>query len=738
MKRTILAVLLTICIVLSFSSCSNSSSVSMVYSDIEKISDGTKLSGEESLVVAENDLLSLSVEPNTAAFKLTVKENNYIWNSVPSNLENDTFAKPAVKNMMRGQLVIECGDMKNHIVSTYNSYMDSVELGGLTVAQNENKGFTAFYSFPAISITIPVRYTLKEDHLEAEIVVGEILEEGDYKVLSAEFLSAFGAGSTSEQGYMVVPDGSGAVIEFNNKKTSYNNFSIPMYGSDIALVDKTISGYSKAYMPIFAINKGNNGMLAIISRGEAHSTVNAVISGKTSSYNTVYPSFSFRDYKTVSIDRHSGVVENGGNSFIMFDNKEQTLNSVAVEYYPLTEKNADYSGMAKRYGEYLAEKSGNKTSQKDKPALFLDIYGSINAEQKQLFTTVLKPKALTTFDEASEIIETLSKGGIESFNVQLKNWSSSGVNDKYTKKFDPLKKLGGEKALIKLSDLIEKNNGKLYLAADIQQFKSSDNALGLKETSKKIDNSQLKVSRVRRDNYLEDDEARKFSFISANSIPTQMQKLASLTPKDFGLSLINTEVYTDFGKNYSKRQQTANYIEQTAKEIEKNASAQFPNAFLMQYIDVAFGLGGQYGEYDVEDYGIPFYQIATKGLVSSSLESINLSANKQKSFLRSLEYGSSLMYTLTAKNSLIAANTKENALYNCDADTWKDEIIEKYTQANSVYEQIGFNLVHHERIAQNVFKSDFDKGSLIINYTDKTFEYNGITIQPNSYSIIKN
>jgi len=162
MKRTILAVLLTICIVLSFSSCSNSSSVSMVYSDIEKISDGTKLSGEESLVVAENDLLSLSVEPNTAAFKLTVKENNYIWNSVPSNLENDTFAKPAVKNMMRGQLVIECGDMKNHIVSTYNSYMDSVELGGLTVAQNENKGFTAFYSFPAISITIPVRYTLKE------------------------------------------------------------------------------------------------------------------------------------------------------------------------------------------------------------------------------------------------------------------------------------------------------------------------------------------------------------------------------------------------------------------------------------------------------------------------------------------------------------------------------------------------------------------------------------------------
>ena len=738
MKRTILAMLLTICIVLSFSSCSNSSSVSTVYSDIEKISDGTKLSGEESLVVAENDLLSLSVEPDTAAFKLTVKENGYSWNSVPEDLEKDTLAKPAVKNMMRGQLVIECGDMKNHIVSTYNSHIDSAQMGGLTVIQNENKGFTALYNFPAISVTIPVRYTLKEDYLEAEIVVGEISEDGDYKVLSADFLSAFGAGSTSEEGYMVVPDGSGAVIEFNNKKTNYNNFSISMYGSDISLVDKTISGYSKAYMPIFAVNKGNNGMLAIISRGDAHSTVNAIISGKTSSYNTVYPSFSLRDYKTVSIDRHSGVVENGGNSFIMFDTKEQTLNSVAVQYYPLTKEDADYSGMARRYGEYLADNTNVTASKEDKPALFLDIYGSINAEQKQLFTTVLKPKALTTFDEAYEIIEDLSKGGIEKFNVQYKNWSSSGVNDKYTKKYDPLNKLGGEEALVKLNDFIEEKDGKLYLAADIQQFKSSDNALGLKGTSKKIDNSQLKISRVRRDNYLEDDEARKFSFIAANLIPSQMQKLSSSLPEELNLSLINIEVNTDFGRNYSKRQQTASYIEQAAKEIGENSSAQYPNAFLVQHIDTAFGLGGQYGEYDVEDYGIPFYQIATQGLVSSSLESINLSADKQKSFLRSLEYGSGLMYTLTAQNSLIAANTKENALYNCDVNTWKDEIIDKYSQANAVYEQVGGELHHHERIAQDIFKSDFNKGSLIINYSEKPFVYNGVTIQPNNYCIIKN
>jgi len=737
MRRLILTVISTVCIVLLLSSCSNSFSPKAVYSEIPEMAEGTALSGKETVVVAENNNLTLSVEPSTGAFSLTVKKNNYTWNSVPQGLDKDSLAKPAVKNLMRGQLSIECGDMKNHIVSTYNSYVDSVEQGGLQLYHHDNQGFTAVYNFPAVMITIPVRYILKEDYLEAEIVVEEIREDGDFKVLSADFLSAFGAGSSEENGYMVVPDGSGAVIEFNNKKITYNNFSIPIYGTDLSLVDKTVSGYSKAYMPVFGINKGENGLLAVISRGEAHATVNASISGKTSSYNTVYPDFSLRDYKTVSIDRHSGVVENGGNSFIMFDTKPQVLNSVAVQYYPLTGEDADYSGMARRYGKYLTEEMGAEKSEINNPPLFLDIYGSINAEQRQLFTTVLKPVSLTTFEEAGEIVENLSDGGVEQFSIQYKNWNSSGVNDKYTKKFDPLKSLGGKKELENLSLLLEENNAQLYLSSDIQQFKSSNNLFGLRSTVRQIDNAQLQISRVRRDNYSQDDESRKYSFVSAHMLPQQMEKFISSFPKSYGISLIGTEVYTDFGRNYSKRQQTVNYLKQAADKINTKAAAQLPYAFSVSSVDTAFGLGGQYGRYDIEDYGIPFYQIATQGILSYSLESINLAADKQESFLRAIEYGCGLMYTITARDSRIAADTQENALYNCDADTWESEILEKYSVANSVYEEIGSCLYNHERLSEGVFKSDFDKGSLIVNYTEQPFSYNGITIEAKDYSVVR-
>jgi len=737
MKRSILAVILTICIVLSFSACSDSISREPIYSDIPKISDGTTLSGTDYAVVAENDKLILSVKPDTGAFGLTDKKNNYTWNSVPQDLDEDTLAKVAVRNMMRAQLTVECGDMVNHIVSKYNSQVDSVEKNGLTVVSYENSGFTAWYNFPDIMVTIPVRYTLNEDYLEAEIVVGEIREEGDYKVLSTEFLSTFGAGSIKEKGYIVVPDGSGAVIEFNNKKTNYNNFSIQIYGSDLSTTDKTVSGYSKAYMPVFGINKGNNGLLAVISRGEAHATVNAVISEKSSSYNTVYPTFTLRDYKTVSIDRHSGVVENGGNSFIMFDTKPQLLNSVAVRYYPLTDDDADYSGMARRYGEYLIKETGAVKTDNDTPPLFLDIYGSINAEKKQLLTTVLKPVSLTSFKEAGQIVEALADGGVEQFNVQYKNWSASGVNDKYTQKFDPLKSLGGKKELNKLSSLLKEKNAELYLASDIQQFKSSNNLLGLRPTTRQIDNAQLQILRVRRDNYLEDDKSRKYSFVSPYFIPEQMEKFISSVPEKYGISMTETEVYTDFGSNYSKRQQTAMYLRQAAEQIDKKTGAQLPDSFLISTIDTAFGLGGQYGRYDIEDYGIPFYQIATRDILSYSLESINLSADKRESLLRSMEYGCGLMYTLISHDSRIAANTKENALYNCDANIWQTEIIDNYKMVNAVYKEIGSKIYNHQRLTGGVFKSDFENGSLIVNFTDKTFSYRDIVVEPKGYAVIK-
>jgi len=105
--------------------------------------------------------------------------------------------------------------------------------------------------------------------------------------------------------------------------------------------------------------------------------------------------------------------------------------------------------------------------------------------------------------------------------------------------------------------------------------------------------------------------------------------------------------------------------------------------------------------------------------------------------LRSMEYGCGLMYTLISHDSRIAANTKENALYNCDANIWQTEIIDNYKMVNAVYKEIGSKIYNHQRLTGGVFKSDFENGSLIVNFTDKTFSYRDIVVEPKGYAVIK-
>ena len=95
------------------------------------------------------------------------------------------------------------------------------------------------------------------------------------------------------------------------------------------------------------------------------------------------------------------------------------------------------------------------------------------------------------------------------------------------------------------------------------------------------------------------------------------------------------------------------------------------------------------------------------------------------------------MYSLVGGNARLAANSVENALYSCDLRDFKADILEKYAQSNAIYQQIGSRLRRHSRIAPGVFLSEFDKGSLVINYTEKIFSYHGKSVQPNDFMMIE-
>lgn len=729
-------------ILLALTACSPAAAVKEIY-EAERVNfNSNVIDGAGMHEVAQNTKLSLSVDTATGAFDLTVKSGGFTWSSVPKNLDDDSYSKGRAKNQMRGHLIIECGDFTRRIMTSLNSQLDSVALDGLKVIPSQN-GFTALYTFPEYHITIPVRYTLKEDYLAVELLTGQVKEEGDYKLLSAELLPSFGAASLSEKGYMVVPDGSGAVIEFNNGKQLYNGFDMRLYGSDPAESANALPGLSSAYMPVFGINKGSNGLLAVIDRGDAHASIIAGVSKKKNGYNTVYPRFSLRDYKMVSISDEKTIIEDVGNSFVLFDKRRQALNSVSVRYYPLEGEQAGYSGMAQCYRRYLIEEKGAKVQESSTtPTIFLDIYGSVNTMQKVLGMSVTRPMTLTTFEDVQTILSSLKQQGINQIAMQMHNWSISGMKGSQEIRFDPLNQLGGKKGFQRLVNYLKQNQLSAFFTADIAHIKASDSFMSLNPVARQIDNSPIELARIRQNTLQEDLNAPQYNLVTAARLPDRAKQITGALSSyvtGIGIGEWGNDIYSDFGTEYSKRQQTAVYMQQAAGALNEKleVAADLPPAYMLPLVDMAFQLGGACGQYDIEDYGIPFYQLACQGLISYSMNPINLAPNKQEAFMRSLEYGAGLMYTVIRRNAENIGKSQDTSLYSCDVAVWEEDLVQRYALATQAYEEVGKILVGHTRLANGVFLSKFTKGSMVFNYTSQPYEYNGITVAPMDYQTVK-
>lgn len=61
-----------------------------------------------------------------------------------------------------------------------------------------------------IHFDIPLEYRLKEDSLEVSIPVSGIKEYGSGSIARIQLLRYMGAAKNDEEGYMVVPNGSGS------------------------------------------------------------------------------------------------------------------------------------------------------------------------------------------------------------------------------------------------------------------------------------------------------------------------------------------------------------------------------------------------------------------------------------------------------------------------------------------------------------------------------------------------
>ncbi|MDR2752197.1 MAG: DUF5696 domain-containing protein, partial [Clostridiales bacterium] len=314
-----------------------------------------------------------------------------------------------------------------------------------------------------VSFTVCVDYRVEGDSLVCRIPK-DLLDEGVGASISGiQLLRGLGAGGPQETGFALVPDGSGALMRFNNGKTSSEDYIQAVYGIDPMYMDFTVVGNTeKARLPIFGSSHEDSSILALIERGDSFATITATQGGKLSSYTCVYPTFMLRSNMSLSM---FGITGNEAEMPVM--EKDLYNSDIQVRYFFLDEPG--YNPMAKRLRDELIEDGVLEAKNPGEIPLYIDLISGVEADRFVLGIKYQETLPMTTFKEAIGIHESLKEKGAKTQVVNIQGWFNDGYYHDAINKVSLVKKLGTKKDLNSLKESIESSNGRLYLDADFQR-----------------------------------------------------------------------------------------------------------------------------------------------------------------------------------------------------------------------------------------------------------------------------
>lgn len=599
----------------------------------------------------------------------------------------------------------------------------------------------------SLSITIPLEYRLTDKGLEATVKAADIEEHGNVYISQIDVLQFFGAASNKAQGYILVPDGSGALINLNsgNQATAYNQaiYDIDPVAQNYVVIEET----ECARLPIFGIKADDNAIFARITAGDAIASVNADVAGKLNNYNYAYASFNVREKELLNM---FGV--QGSKSDIPVVEKSLYKIDLSVSYSFLTKDDASYSGMARTYRKQLIDEGILKeTNQSESVPLYLDIIGGVEQKKHIMGIPYEGVCAMITYDEASEIVDNLYDSDITNLRLNYQGWFNGGIYHDVADKIKLIGSVGSKSDLESLNKKLEDKGGKLFMDVAFQKVShESKRFTSVLEASKYYSGYVVELgatdpSTVRQTSNLEWYDEMIYYMISPKFLNRYVDKFASKITK-YDVSGINL---TDLGsvltsdKKRSElinRQQAENIVigqYEKLAETKKNLMETGGNEYSLKYVSDIIDAPTSYSAYYIIDEQVPFYEMVIHGSISYSGEAFNLMDDDLDDdfVLNCIEYGIAPRFTLSYKDPSKMKYTSSADKYSVLYTTWLDKAKEMYGNINEALKDVdGSAMINHEKLDNGLIKVDYENGKTIyINKTSQDITVDGNTVKAKNY-----
>lgn len=683
------------------------------------------------LKVGENSYYSLYMEEGSLAIRVVNKIDGFIYgSSIATKDENIDNFNTTWEGIVNSAVTIKYYDYNNE-TGIYTTKEESLLKDPNSTSTYEliENGFKAELYFGESGISLSLRVYLDGEYLTVEIP-NESISEGDvYKLRNLKIFPFLGAVyANSIPGYILVPDGSGALIRYQDIDVHSDIYEFRYYGQDNS-VQTALENEPRLAFPVSGMVHGINqhGFITIVEAGAEYGSLVVSPAKRNLKYYYSYNEFTYRNIYQTPLSE-SDATNSTGRLVI-----EEGINSadVIMHYQFLSGMDANYIGMANAYRQYLINKENvsSRVSLNDSIEIFIDIIGS-ETKEGFIFDEYLE---MTNIFQVKEIISDLLANDIQPM-VVYKGYDSYGLTSMGMISEGISRKLGSKQEVEALLEYVEDNNISLFFQIDPLTVYEDGRFSLYRDATRRITQNLL----------ISEGFTKMKYFIAPtgveNALVASVSNLSKNNIEKFALEsigyLLNSH-YPTSENSYDRSEVRAIY-ESLLASLEQDFLIYQANDYLLKYTSDYLLTPLSSSRYRIYSDTVPFVPYVLQGLMNKYSPYQNFNSSSRIELLKMVDFGVAPSYLLTWNSAYQLQSSELQQIYSSSYQTWQEKIISDF---NYVYEgleaQNNSIVVSRTYLDTGIYEVIYDNGiKIIINYTNSSYDYLGESIGALSYKVV--
>lgn len=539
-------------------------------------------------------------------------------------------------------------------------------------------GFETSKALPYFEFS--VKYALTDLGFTVELVNASIYETDAFPIAYIDILPFFGAGNVGDEGYTVIPDGSGIYIDHNNQKYNSTFYEKRIYGADLSIG----TGYAvkpdqgeKIGLPMYGYQKNGYAFINAIESGDAMSTIRAGFVTEASTHKIPFAHYRFALRERDAFIFQSSLQSQRVTSYTTAYNTQD----FKASYQFIEKADSTYFDMAKTYQSYLANRYQLTQATITSP-LQITLLGGFQEKSYVLGFPTTNTAALTSKAGVLKVVDAIKNLGIDSLAVTYSGFSNGGIKPTVYEEMNYDKAIISEKGLKQLSNTLQADQIPFYLEYLAQEAYTKSGLNLNKDVVQNIFHDPVYRYAYDEATGLANRESTIRYILNTQTQSRVIKNVIQTSRKVQNANVSLTGLGSSLASNLEKGNIRFRYevVEKQIELLEQLTNQQIqlrnPNLYALVYADNILDLAVVGTLHKIVDYDIPFVQLVLNGYFQYAGPAVNTYDNKSTNWhlLKAIETGANLNFTLTEQNTIQLVKTEYNHLYSTYYAYWLNDI----------------------------------------------------------------